>query len=176
MYTRLCFGIASSLGVFQQIIDQLIQGITKTVAYLDILIAGLTVDEHNIDLRALHKLLQKGIPWKWGPDKAFAFEQSKRFLMSTYILLHYNAELKLIMTVDASLVGDGAVFSHVIIGKSEKLIYFASRTLLRAELNYAQIKQQRLAVIFGVFKFHEYIHSQEFTLLTDLKPLLGLFK
>ena len=33
MYTRLCFGIASSPGIFQRIIDQLIQGIPKTVAY-----------------------------------------------------------------------------------------------------------------------------------------------
>ena len=41
MYTRLCFGIASSPGVFQRIIDQLIQGILRTVAYLDdILISG----------------------------------------------------------------------------------------------------------------------------------------
>ena len=35
MYTRLCFGVASSPGVFQRIIDQLIQAIPKTVAYLD---------------------------------------------------------------------------------------------------------------------------------------------
>ena len=49
MYTRLCFGIASSPGVFQQIIDQLIQGISKTVAYLnDILISGQTMEEHVV--------------------------------------------------------------------------------------------------------------------------------
>ena len=41
---------------------------------------------------------QKGIPWKWGPGKAFAFEQSKKLLISTNVLFHYNAELKLIMT------------------------------------------------------------------------------
>ena len=47
MYTRLCFGIASSQGVFQRIIDQLIQGIPRAVAYLDdILISGRTMEEH----------------------------------------------------------------------------------------------------------------------------------
>ena len=41
MYTWLCFAIASLPGVFQRIIDQLIQGIPRTVAYLDdILISG----------------------------------------------------------------------------------------------------------------------------------------
>ena len=54
MYTRLCFGIASSPGVFQRIIDQLIQGIPRTVAYLDdILISGQTMEEHNRNLRAV---------------------------------------------------------------------------------------------------------------------------
>ena len=54
MYTRLCFGIASSPGVFQRIIDQLIQGIPRTVAYLDdILISGRTMGEHNRNLRAI---------------------------------------------------------------------------------------------------------------------------
>ena len=53
MYTWLRFGIASSLGVFQRIIDQLIQGIPKTVAYVDdILIPGQTMEERNSNLRA----------------------------------------------------------------------------------------------------------------------------
>ena len=54
MYTRLCFGIVSSPGVFQRIIAQMIQGIPRTVAYLDdILISGRTMEEHNRNLRAV---------------------------------------------------------------------------------------------------------------------------
>ena len=53
MYIRLCFGIASSPGVFQRIIDQLIQGIPK-VAYLDdLLISGQMMEEHNSNHRAV---------------------------------------------------------------------------------------------------------------------------
>ena len=59
MYTRLCFGIASSPGVFQRIIDQLIQGIPRTVAYLDdILISGRIMEEHNRNLRAVFMRLR----------------------------------------------------------------------------------------------------------------------
>ena len=257
MYTRLCFGIASSPGVFQRIIDQLIQGIPRTVAYLDdILISGWTMEEHNRNLRAvfmrlrdaglrlkvdkcefrkssisylghridsegihptqdkvnaickaptpknvselrsflafvnyyrrylnnistvlapLYRLLQKGIPWKWGPDEAFAFKQSKGLLMSTNFLIHCNTELKLIMTVDASPVGVGAVLSHIMKDGSEKPIYCASRALSKAERNYSQIEREGLAVIFGVSKVHRYIYGGEFTIITDHKPLLGLF-
>ena len=218
MYTRLCFGIASLPGVFQRIIDQLIQEIPRTVAYLDnILISGRTMEEHNSNLHAvfmrlrdvglhlksdkcefrkssisymahridsegihptqdkvnaicktptpknvselhnflafvnyyrqylnnintvlapLYRLLKKGIPGKWGPDETFAFKQSKGLLMSTNVLIHYNIELKLIMTVDASPVAVGAVLLHIMKDRSEKLIYFASRALSKAEWNY----------------------------------------
>ena len=258
MYTQLCFGIASSPGVFQRIIDQLIQGIPRTVAYLDdTLISGRTMEEHNWNLHAifmrlqdaglrlkgdkcefrkssisylghridsegihptqdkvnaickaptpknvselrsflafvnyyhwylnnistvlapLYRLLQKGIPWKWGPDEAFAFKQSKGLLMSTDALVHYITELKLIMMVDASPVGVGAVLLHIMKDGSEKPIYFASKALSKAEQNYVQIEREGLAVIFGVSKFHKYIYGWEFTIITDHKPLLRLFK
>ena len=59
---------------------------------------------------------------------------------------------------------------------SEKPIYFASRALSKAKRNYAQIECEGLAVIFGVSEFHKYIYGREFTIITDHKPLLGLFK
>ena len=75
--------------------------------------------------------------------------------MSTNVLDHYNAEF--IMTVDISSNGVGAVLSHIITDGSEKPIYFASRTLSRAERNFSQIEREGLAVIFGVSKFHNNI-------------------
>ena len=95
--------------------------------------------------------------------------------MSTNVLVHHNAELKLIMTVDVSPVSVGAVLSHIMKDGTEKPIYFASRELSKAEQNYAQIEYDGLAVIFGVSKFHRYIYGREFTIIMDHKPLLGLF-
>ena len=55
MYTRLCFGIASSPGVFQRIIDQLIH-------LDDILIPEQTMEKHNSNLRAdLKRLRDAGL-------------------------------------------------------------------------------------------------------------------
>ena len=59
MYTRFCFGITSSPGVFQRIIDQLIQGMPRAVAYLDdILISGRTMEEHDRNLHAVFMRLR----------------------------------------------------------------------------------------------------------------------
>ena len=59
------------------------------------------------------------------------------------------------MTVDASPVSVSTVLLYIMIDGSEIPIYFASRTLSRAEQNYAQIEWEGLAVIFGVSKFHK---------------------
>ena len=51
-YNRLPFGIASVPGIFQRVIDSLLQGIPGIVAYLDdILVTGLSNTEHLESLK-----------------------------------------------------------------------------------------------------------------------------
>ena len=54
MYTQLGFGISTSPGVSQRIIDRLIKGVTKTAAYV-ILISGVTMNEYDTNLRVVLK-------------------------------------------------------------------------------------------------------------------------
>ena len=56
-YSRLPFGISSAPGIFQRVMDSLLQGIEGVVVYLDdILITGSTVEAH---LKALEEVLSR---------------------------------------------------------------------------------------------------------------------
>ena len=63
-----------------------------------------------------------------------------------------------------------------IVGGQEKPIAYASRTLSQAEVKYAQIEQEALAIVFAVKKFHQYVYGREFVLVTDHKPLCTIFE
>ena len=122
-------------------------------------------------LAPLHRLLNSKTHWHWGKDQ----QQSKSFLKSSRLLVHYDDKKELILACDASQNGLGAVLSHNMEDGSEHPISFVSRTLTKAERNYSNLQREARAVIFGVKKFHQYLYGRQFILETDHKPLESLF-
>lgn len=122
-------------------------------------------------LQPLHELLCQDKKWKWTSDCQKAFQNAKNALTTSEVLTHFNPSLPIQLACDASPYGVGAVISHVFPNGEERPIAFASRTLNKAESNYAQLEREALSIVFGVRKFHQYLYGRKFTLFTDHRPL-----
>lgn len=128
-------------------------------------------------LSPLYELLKKGIKWVWTAEHDKAFQTIKKCLASDQVLAHFNADANVILTVDASPCGLGAILSQIEADGSERPVSFASRTLNAAEKRYSQIQKEATAIIFGVRRYHQYLYGRAvpFILRTDHKPLLSIF-
>ncbi|KAK8786048.1 hypothetical protein V5799_007587 [Amblyomma americanum] len=124
----------------------------------------------------LYRLLDSHVAWNWGAEHMEAFENLKKLLTSNSLLVHFKTDVPLVLSCDASSVGVGAVLAHRDSKGNEQPVAYASRTLSRAERNYAQIDREALAVVFGVRHFHQYLCGRDFRIITDHKPLLGIFQ
>ena len=74
-------------------------------------------------------------------------------------LAHYDAKRTLKLYCDASANGLGACLVHVIENNSKKLVAYASCTLTKSEMVYAQIEREGLALVFDVRQFHQYLYG-----------------
>ena len=112
----------------------------------------------------LNDLLCKDAKWKWSKQHSKAVEVIKTALTSTETL---TQELPLSLACHTSTVIVGAVIFHTFPDGKERPIAYASRKLLKAEKNYAQIQKEALAIIYGVQKFRQYLIGRKFCLITD---------
>ena len=110
------------------------KNVTQLKFYLDCChtMADFLPNLSNV-LFPLYRLLRKQTPWKWSITEEETFQNSKKLLMSSNLLLHFDPSLELILACDASNYGIGAVLAHRLPNGAEKPIGFASRTLTETE-------------------------------------------
>ena len=125
--------------------------------------------------KPLCKLLEKDSPFDFTNECKLAFNRLKEALISAPIVLLPDWNLPFELMCDASDHAIGAVLGQK---KKNKLhvIYYTSRTLNDAQLNYATTEKEMLAVIFSFDKFRSYLFGSKVIVYTDhvaLKYLLN---
>ena len=90
----------------------------------------------------------------------------KLLITSAGTLAYYNVKKGVTLEVDASKHGLGAVLMQ-----EGKPVAYASKSLSRAEQEYAQIEKEMYAIVFGTERFHQYIYGRNVAVTTDHKPL-----
>ena len=105
----------------------------------------------------------------WDLPLKESFEKIKKFVSEAPVLQYYNVSKPAKIQCDASGKGLGAVLLQ-----DDKPVCYASRALTGAELWYAPIEAEMLAVVFACRKFHQYIYGKRVVVETDHKPLQGI--
>ena len=122
----------------------------------------------------LFKLLEKDSVYKWNEDCQVAMDTIKEKLTSEPILRHPDFNREFTIQTDASYQGLGAVITQVDNNGNEYVVAYASRTLSKAERNYATTVLEGQAIMWATKYFRHYIYGNHFTVLTDHKPLTTL--
>ncbi|XP_073314692.1 uncharacterized protein [Primulina huaijiensis] len=125
--------------------------------------------------KPLSSLLMKDVPFDFNSDCLQAYEDLKERLVTAPVLVAPDWDLPFEVMCDASDTAVGAVLGQ----RQNKVfhtIYYASKTLDEAQLNYATTEKELLAVVFALDKFHSYLVLSKVIVYTDhsaLKYLLA---
>ena len=116
--------------------------------------------------KPLSNLLMQGVPFEFNEPCMDAFELLKKKLTSTPIAIAPDWNLPFELMCDASDFAVGVVLGQ----RKEKVfyaIYYASRTLNDAQLNYATTEKELLAVVFAFDKFRPYLIGNKVIVFID---------
>ncbi|XP_071933957.1 uncharacterized protein [Coffea arabica] len=121
-------------------------------------------------VKPLCDLLCKDSPFQFDDNCLVAFERLKKELISVPIITSPDWSLPFELMCDASDYAVGAVLGQKKEGRLH-VIYYASKLLNEAQLNYATTEKELLAVIFALDKFRSYLVGSKVIIYTDHSAL-----
>ena len=119
----------------------------------------------------LRLLTEQSAIFTWQTQQEAAFQKLKTMITTVPVLKFYDLNEAATIQCDASEKGLGATLLQ-----QGQPVAFISRSLTKAEQNYAQIEKECLAIVFACERFNQYIHGRELTFIqTDHRPLVPIF-
>ena len=119
----------------------------------------------------LRALTHQATDYKPGKTHFENFNPLKMEISNMKALPYIDVNAETTLQMDASKKGLRACLNQ-----KDKVICYASRALTKTEQNYQNLEQEALGTIWGLEKFHYFLYGKEFTLETDQKPLVSIYK
>ena len=119
----------------------------------------------------LSALTHQAMDYKPGTVHFENFNRLKLEISNMKALPYFDVNAETTLQMDASKKGLGACLIQ-----KGKVICYASRALTKTEQNYQNLEREALGTIWGMEKFHYFLFGKEFTLETDQKPLVSIYK
>ncbi|KAJ8346728.1 hypothetical protein SKAU_G00281290 [Synaphobranchus kaupii] len=165
-YTRLNFGISSAAEVFQNTIQQMLEGIPNVRNISDdILVYGKTQEENDRSLKAVFERLRK---------KNLTLNEEKCEYSKPKLEFFGYVFSKSGISADPKKISAIQTYRPLLIptdDKEEHIVAYASHALIGVEQRYSQTEREALAIIWACEHFHLYLYGSHFTVITDHKPL-----
>jgi hypothetical protein len=83
--------------------------------------------------------------------------------------VYFDTNKEVVLQVDSSKNGVGAVLLQ-----DGKLVEFASRGLKQSEINWAQIENEALSMLYVLERFDQYTYGRKVIVPNDHKPLAAI--
>ena len=157
-----------------------LQSFLGSINYLSRFIPGLS------QLRKpLQALIKKNSEYVWTDVHDRMFQDLKNMVSEDCLIQFYDPHKPLFIECDASKQGIGCMMlqpddnipTSVNNGIPSNLqpVAYASKSLSKAEQNYAKIERELLGVVFSLETFEHFTSGRQTNIITDHKPLTYLF-
>ena len=126
----------------------------------------------------LRSLLKKNVAYTWMPEHQLAFDKVKSLLSSPLLIQPFEVKRNTELLTDASrLYGLGfALLQKEPNTQKHFLVQCGSRSLNPAESRYSTSELECLAICYAIKECEFYLQGANFTVYTDHRPLVGVFR
>lgn len=125
--------------------------------------------------KPITNLSRKNVEFNWTEECQNSFDTLRKCFLEAPLLAYPDFTKKFKVTVDASHIACGAVLSQEH-GDIDRPILFLSRTFKKGEANKPIIEKELLAIHFALQTLRPYLYGTQFTVYSDHKPLIYLYK
>ena len=135
------------------------------------------IEKLHINLKPFYDLLHENTPWKWTDEHENLFQKLKKSLTSEAELTIPNTKHPFFITVDASLIGLGAVLFQLNEQNKMKVISNNTRILNPQEQKISTLDKELLGIVHAlqIYDFLIIGSPHPIHIFTDHKPLLHCF-
>ena len=135
------------------------------------------IEKLHIILKPFYNLLHENTPWKWADEHERLFQKLKMSLTSETDLTIPNTKHPFFITVDASLIGLGAVLFQLNDQNKMKVLSYNSRIPNLQEQKLSTLDRELLGIVhpLQIYEFLIIGSPHPIHIFTDHKPLLHCF-
>ena len=135
------------------------------------------IEKFHINLKPLYTVLHDDVKFQWTPELEKIFQDVKNSMTADSEITIPNIKHPFFITVDASLVGSGAVLFQLNEESKMKDISYNSRILNTQEQKLSTLDRELLAIVYAlqIYEFLIIGSPHPIYIITDEKPLLHCF-